>query len=183
MIRSGPKVLSDGRVTLREITDGDAENLFLWRSDRSVRGRFHSEGPRDFAGHSAFVAKYFSAENDDCWFVICSDGVDAGAVALYRSGEGAARSWEAGRIVLSPAFRGLHGFNLARRAILLLQEFARQIGHVAMRCEVLESNRVMLAIVRSVGFEAVGGGRRGGRGFLELEATLLKRTDESSAPS
>lgn len=183
MIHSGPRVLSDGRVTLREIKDSDTENLFLWRSDGSVRGRFHSEGPLDLAGHSDFVAKYFSAENEDCWFVICSDGVDAGAVALYRSGEGADRSWEAGRIVLSPAFRGLHGFNVARRAILLLQEFARQIGHVAMRCEVLESNRVMLAIVRSVGFEQVGSGKRSGRGFLELEATLLKRTGASAEAS
>jgi RimJ/RimL family protein N-acetyltransferase len=171
VIRVGPARLADGAVALREIAPDDAADLYRWRMQPRVQPLFHSSREVPWEEHAAFVARYFEPGNDDAWFVIEVNGQPAGAVALYRSGPGD-NSWEAGRIVFAPERRGLGAFRLARRAIALLMAHARAAGHGRMRCEVLEENRVMRAIVDSLGFVEIGSGERHGRRYRELAAAL-----------
>jgi RimJ/RimL family protein N-acetyltransferase len=171
MIRRGPRTHSDGLVALREITPADAADLYRWRMEPRVQPLFHSSRPVPYEEHEAFVARYFEPGNEDAWFAIEVRGRPAGALALYRSGDG----WEAGRIVLSPEHRGLAAFRYAKRAIALLMEHAREAGHHRMRCEVLEENRVMRAIVDSLGFVEIGSGERNGRRYHELAAPLERK--------
>lgn len=178
MIRRGPRRLGDDRLSLREIVPGDVDDLFRWRSQPRVQPLFHSTAAVSRQEHGRFVARYFEPDNDDAWFVIEVDREAAGAVALYRTGS--AGEWEAGRIVLDARFRGHGGFSRARRAIALLQDFARAAGHVSMRCEVLADNRVMLGIVRSLGFVDQVRDVRNGRPFIELVAPLGEGADASS---
>jgi len=175
VIRGGPRRLADGEVALREIAPADAGDLYRWRTQPRVQPLFHSSRDVPWEEHAAFVARYFAPDNDDAWFVIEVAGRPAGAVALYRSGAaGDMGAWEAGRIVFAPEHRGLAAFRLARRAIALLMEHARAAGHGEMRCEVLAENRVMRAIVDSLGFVAIGSGERHGRRYHELAAPLRK---------
>jgi RimJ/RimL family protein N-acetyltransferase len=175
VIRRGPRRLDDGLVGLREIEPADAGDLFRWRSQARVRQLFHSGRAPSLPEHQQFVDAYFASDNEDAWFVIEVGGRPAGGVALYRSGP--LHEWEAGRIVLDASLRGLAGFRYARRAIALLMEFARAVGHRHMRCEVLADNRVMLGIVRSLGFGENAQGESGGRRFVELVVLLDEEND------
>jgi len=171
LIRRGPTRLGDERLALREIRTADADALFRWRTQPRVRALFHTSGPSSREQHSAFVERYFGSANDDAWFVIEADGRAVGSLAFYRRTPPEA-GWEAGRIVLDPSMRGLRALHVARQAIFLLMEYARAAGHDSMSCEVLASNRVMLSIVRWLGFREVGRGWREGREYLALTAAL-----------
>lgn len=170
MIRSGPRRLAGERVTLREVEPDDGESLFVWRTQPRLTPLFHSAGPGGREEHLQFVEAYFAPENDDAWFVIEHGGVPVGALALYHPGPRGAR--EAGRLVMAPGVRGLLAFRLAREAIELLMKFALVRGERRMRCEVMEENRVMRAILSSLGFSVAAVGERAGRPFVEMVAEL-----------
>lgn len=144
-----------------------------------MRALFHTSGPSSREQHAAFVERYFSSANDDAWFVIEAEGRAVGSLAFYRRVPPEA-GWEAGRIVLDPAMRGLRALRLARQAIFLLMEYARSAGHAGMPCEVLAGNRVMLSIVRSLGFRETGRGWREGREYLALAADLAVGGEETA---
>jgi len=170
VIQKGPRRLEDGVVTLREITPEDAGNLFHWRRQERLQPIFHTSGAASYEQHEAFIASYFEPANEDCWFVFEVEERPAGTFAIYRPAPGA--DWETGRMVLAPELRGFKGFRYARQAGALLMEFARAAGHPYMRCEVLETNRVMQGIVTSLGFREKSRGERNGKAYLELVATL-----------
>jgi RimJ/RimL family protein N-acetyltransferase len=128
-----------------------------------------------------FFRRYFEDGNEDAWFVVEDQGKPMGALALYRLSPG---RWEAGRLAFDFAYRGLKGFRIAQRAVRLLQDYARAIGHGQMRCEVLEYNKTMLRIVESVGFVPVHSGERDGKRFFELVAPLgLRKSPPSESES
>jgi RimJ/RimL family protein N-acetyltransferase len=169
MIRKGPRRLTHGDYTLREITLDDTERLYDWRAQERIRTMFLS-APPDPAAHARFVEAYFSPQNEDCWFIIEKRDGHAGAVALYRSGPAA--QWELGRFVADPAVRGVAGFNLYREATALVMYFAQIVGHERIAGEVLAENRVALAVVTSVGLQPTGEIARGDRRSIEVSADL-----------
>lgn len=171
LIRRGPTRLGDEHLALREIRPADADDLFRWRTQPRVRELFHTSGPSSRELHATFVEQYFSSANEDAWFVIEAEGRAVGSLAFYRRLPPGA-GWEAGRIVLDPSVRGLRALRWARQAIALLMVYARASGHASMACEVLAGNRVMLSIVRSVGFRETRRGGNEGREYVVLTADL-----------
>jgi len=180
VIRRGPTRLSAATVTLREVSPEDVEDLYLWRQQQRVQALFQTPGPSSFDQHRDFVARYFAPGNDDAWFIVECDGTKAGALAFYRNADG---EWEAGRIVLAEAWKGLAAVHLSQKAIALLKEFGRQTGHREMRAAVLVGNRTMLSIDRSMGFAVVGIIRKGDAEFFALRAALFPGGEQGTEPA
>ncbi len=168
MIRHGPSRLADGDLVLREISPADSERLYRWRMDPANRPMFRDTALVPFDRHERFVARYFEADNTDCWFVIEAGGVPVGTIALYGlSADRAEGEW--GRLVIDAGHRG-RGYG--KRALGLLIRYAREIGVRRLRCEVLSGNDAAEKLYRAMGFEEVASHEYGGRRFLELVAVL-----------
>jgi RimJ/RimL family protein N-acetyltransferase len=164
MISSGPREIGEGDFRLREVTPADSEALYRWRMDPESRFAFRSSEPVPFETHTAFVARYFSPENTDRWFVIEAGGEPVGSIAIYAITEDG-REAEWGRLVIAPAFRR-RGY--ARRALALLVGHAREIGIRALRCEVLSGNAAAETTYEKAGFREEGRDRQGERVFRRL---------------
>lgn len=168
MIRHGPREVAEGALRLREVTRADAEELYHWRMDDRSRTMFRSTERVPFAGHLAFIDRYFQEDNTDRWFVIEEDGRKVGTITLYGfSADGAEAEW--GRLVVDPEQRG-RGY--ASRALRLLIAHARALGVRRLRCEVLEGNAVAESLYRHAGFAAAGVQEAGGRRFVQLSLAL-----------
>lgn len=170
MIRSGPREVAGGGVRLREVTPGDAADLYRWRMDPGARSMFRNTGVTPFEAHQAFLSRYFQPDNTDRWFVVEVGGEPAGAIALYDlSADGTEAEW--GRFVLAPEHRG-RGWG--RKSLALLIEYARSIGMRRLRCEVLAGNATAAGLYRRLGFAETGSYEQDGRRFLELSAELTE---------
>ncbi len=171
MIASGPREIGDTQFRLREITPADSPHLYRWRMDPSSRPMFRQTEEVSFAAHEAYLARYFSRENTDRWFVMEAQGRPVGAVALYGIAPGATEA-EWGRLIVPPEERG-HGF--AYRGFLLLIEDARRIGLTSVFCEILQGNTVVERIHERLGFFVTGRTESGGRVF-QVWTLLLSAT-------
>jgi RimJ/RimL family protein N-acetyltransferase len=168
MIRGGAPELSDGAVRLREVTRGDAEDLYRWRMDERSRPMFRSVATVPFDAHRAFMDRYFTGGNTDHWFVIEAAGAPVGTITLYNlSADGHEAEW--GRLVVDPDRRG-HGYG--QRALALLIAHARALGVRRLRCEVLESNAVAASLYTGAGFRTTGVDEAAGRRFVQLALDL-----------
>lgn len=164
MITSGPRTLTDGTLTLREVREGDAEDLYRWRMDPQSRPMFHSTDVVPYETHLRFFQGYFSPENDDAWFVIEAEGVPVGTIVLYDlSPDGAEAEW--GRFVIAPEHRGR---GLGRRALALLLDHAWGRGLRRLRCDVLASNGQVRRMYRQMGFVETGAIEVSGREFVTM---------------
>ena len=166
MIASGPREVSDGVVRLREVSPGDAADLYRWRMDASARPMFRATGVVPFEAHRTFLDRYFQPGNRDRWFVIEAGGEAVGAVALYGFSEDG-REAEWGRFVIAPEHRG-RGWG--RRSLALLMGYARGIGVRCLRCEVLAGNPAAEGLYRRLGFQETGSFEHDGRRFVEMAA-------------
>ncbi|HEY7862825.1 MAG TPA: GNAT family N-acetyltransferase [Thermoanaerobaculia bacterium] len=164
MISHGPREAGDASFRLREVVPEDTEMLYRWRMDPASRFAFRSAEEVSLATHQGFVARYFSPENTDRWFVIEAEGDPVGAIALYAiSGDGREAEW--GRLVIAPE-RRRRGH--AGRALALLIEHARGLGVATLRCEVLEGNAAAQAAYARAGFREESRETVSGRVFRRL---------------
>ena len=148
MITAGPRTLTDGVVTLREVREDDAKKLYRWRMDPQSRPMFHSTDVVPYEAHIRFLRSYFSPENGDAWFVIETEGAPVGTIVLYNiSPDGTEAEW--GRFVVAPELRGR---GLGRRALALLLDYARRRGVLRLTCDVLASNNHARRTYREMGF-------------------------------
>jgi RimJ/RimL family protein N-acetyltransferase len=168
MIRSGPAEIVRGRVRLREITLDDVADLYRWRMNPDAREMFVDSAPLPFPAHEAFIAAYFSDQNEDRWFIIEVDRNAVGTLALYGfSEDGQSAEW--GRFIVDPSHRR-RGWGTA--ALGLLIEHACDLGVRRLRCIVLAGNTAAARTYERFGFREVGLHERGGRQFLELVSDL-----------
>ena len=164
MITTGPRTLSDGTVTLREVRDDDAKDLYEWRMDPRTRAMFHSTAAVPYETHLRFVEAYFRPENDDAWFVVETDGLAVGTIVLYNiARDGREAEW--GRFVIAPHARGR---GLGKKALALLIGYADGRGIRRLRCDVLASNTGARLMYRELGFVETGQRVIGGRTFVEM---------------
>jgi RimJ/RimL family protein N-acetyltransferase len=172
LIHGGPRAIADGELRLREVTPGDAEDLYRWRMDPGTRAQFRGADEVPFAAHQAYLARYFHPGNTDRWFVVEVGDEPVGTIALYDlSADGAAAEW--GRFVVSPQHRG-RGWG--RRSLELLMDHARAIGVRDLRCEVLAGNAAAEGLYRRLGFTETEAYELGGRRFLKLAVRLTGET-------
>lgn len=168
MIRSGPVEIAREPMRLREITRGDTDDLYRWRMGPDARAAFVHSDPVPFEVHEAFLASYFSAGNDDRWFVVEVEGEAVGTLALYAfSDDGRTAEW--GRFVIDPEHRG-HGWGAA--ALDLLLGHAVDLGVERLRCNVLAGNAVAERTYERFGFREVDRFEHEGRQFRKLVADL-----------
>jgi len=168
MIHQPFKQLAQDNMTLREIVPEDADRLYAWRMNPINRPVFRTTGIVPFTEHTQFVARYFKPENHDAWFVVEVDGTPVGMIALCELDlERREAIW--GRFVIEEASRR-HGYG--RRALLLLMNYARQIGVCQLRCEVLDGNVVAENLYRNLGFVEIGRYELEGRHFKKMTITL-----------
>jgi RimJ/RimL family protein N-acetyltransferase len=164
---TGP-VLTDGGVSLREISSGDIEILYRWRMHPSSRPMFRHTDTVPFESHQSMVHAYLDSESPDCWFIIEAAGFPVGTFALYNFSDDV-RECEWGRFTVAPEARN-QGYG--RRALKLLMEYAHAIGVNRLICEVLEANAVAVRLYRDLGFVRIAAKEEGGRNFLTLAAAL-----------
>lgn len=154
-------------VALRGITMADAPLLYRWRVDPRSRDYFHT-ALGDYGNHAAYVERFLSKPGADEWFMIEAAGIPVGTIALYEvSPERRTAEW--GRFLIAPEARS-RGYG--RRALALLVEHARLRGLLELRCEVLASNAVALALYRRLGFVEAGRERSGGQSLIHLHLPL-----------
>jgi RimJ/RimL family protein N-acetyltransferase len=168
VISSGPREIGDADFRLREVTPADSQNLYRWRMDSSSRPMFRSTEKVPFGAHASLLARYFSPDNLDRWFVIEAHGAPVGAITLHGPSAGGEEA-EWGRLVVAPEARG-RGYG--RRALALLIEDARRIGLSRLRCEVLAGNAAAEAIYGELGFRETGRDETEGRIFRYLAMEL-----------
>jgi RimJ/RimL family protein N-acetyltransferase len=167
----GEVALTDGTVSLREISQEDAELLYVWRMDVSSRMMFRHTEIVSFESHESMIQRYLRSESPDCWFIIEAAGTPVGTVSLYNfSDDGRICEW--GRFTVAPAARNL---GYGRRAMRLLMEYAHVIGVRLLTCEVLATNTIALHLYRELGFVDVATQDDGGRSFLAMTAHLPAR--------
>lgn len=168
MITGGPRTLSDGVVTLREVRREDGEDLYRWRMDPASRFMFHSTELVPYERHLHFLQSYFAPGNTDAWFIIEAEGAAIGTISLYDiSDDGSQAEW--GRFVIAPEHRR-RGFG--RRALALLLDHARQAGVRRLGCDVLGSNDHVRRVYRRMGFVETGAIMVGGREFVTMTAAF-----------
>lgn len=164
----GRPLLTDGVVSLRDVTAGDLERLFDWRNDPRTRPMFRHDAPLDFEAHGRFVRAYLENPPRGAWLIVEAAGSAVGAISLYNfSPDG--RACEFGRFLIAPAHRGA---GYGRRALTLLLAWAASLGVAKVSCEVLSSNAQALRLYRSLGFTVTGQADSGARSFVMLEARL-----------
>ena len=164
---TGP-VLTDGQVSLREISSGDVEILYRWRMHPSSRPMFRHTDLVPFESHQSMVHAYLESDSPDCWFIIEAAGIPVGTFALYNfSGDGRECEW--GRFTVAPEARN-QGYG--RRALKLLMEYAQAIGVNRLICEVLAANAVAVRLYRDLGFVQIAAKEEDGRDFLTFAAGL-----------
>jgi RimJ/RimL family protein N-acetyltransferase len=168
VISSGPREIGGADFRLREVTPADSQNLYRWRMDPSSRPMFRSTGKVPFEAHTALLARYFSPDNGDRWFVIEADGAPVGTITVHVPPSGGTEA-EWGRLVVAPEARG-RGYG--KRALMLVIEYARRIGLSRLRCEVLAGNAAAESIYRELGFRETGRDETEGRIFRHLAVEL-----------
>ncbi|MFY9552708.1 MAG: GNAT family N-acetyltransferase [Thermoanaerobaculia bacterium] len=168
MISSGPREIGEADFRLREVTPADSQNLYCWRMDPSSRPMFRSTEKVPFEAHASLLARYFSPDNRDRWFVIEADGAPVGAITVHEPPAGSTEA-EWGRLVVAPEARG-RGYG--KRALTLLIEYARRTGLSRLRCEVLVGNAAAETIYRELGFHETGREESEGRVFRYLAMEL-----------
>jgi RimJ/RimL family protein N-acetyltransferase len=169
MLTVTEKLLTDGIVSLREISPNDSEILYRWRMGPLSRPMFRNTEVVSYEAHESMIQKYFRADTKDCWFIIETAQKPVGTVALYNFDDHG-RTSEWGRFVIAPELRGL-GFG--RRALRLLMEYAETSGVRSVHCEVLSTNVVALNLYRDFGFVERVVREDGGRSFVELAIDLI----------
>ncbi|HEY7573613.1 MAG TPA: GNAT family N-acetyltransferase [Thermoanaerobaculia bacterium] len=168
MISRGAREFGNADFRLREVAPADSEMLYRWRMDPGSRFAFRSAEEVPFETHAAFVARYFSPESTDRWFVIEAAGEPVGSIALYAfSADGREAEW--GRLVIAPE-RRRRGH--AGRALALLIDHARDLGVATLRCEVLEGNAAAQAAYARAGFHEESRETVSGRVFRRLVRDL-----------
>ena len=168
MVTAGETALTDGVVSLRKVSEGDAEVLYRMRMDPHSRSMFRNTSVVPYELHQNFVRDYLQSGSRDCWFVITAGPKTIGTVALYNfENEGRTSEW--GRFVISPEARKL---GYGKRALRLLMQHARSLGVRTLHCEALATNFVAAKLYRDLGFVQTGLREYAGRSFLELTATL-----------
>ncbi len=170
MIGNGSDVVVRGSLRLREITRADAPLLYSLRLDPETRLMFRSTAEVSFATHCAFLERYFSADNNDRWYVIESHGRTVGTIALYSlSADGLEAEW--GRFVVAPGDRGA---GIGRAALSALIDEARRLGVRRLRCEVLATNLSALALYQRLGFREVSMAEQEERRFVTMLLDLTE---------
>jgi len=168
VISSGPREIGEADFRLREITPADSQNLYRWRMDPSSRPMFRSTEKVPFEAHATLLARYFSPDNGDRWFVIEANGTPVGAITLHEPSAGGTEA-EWGRLVVAPEARG-RGYG--KRALTLVIEYARRIGLSRLSCEVLAGNAAAEAIYSELGFRETGHDETEERVFRHLAKEL-----------
>jgi len=168
VILSGPREIGEADFRLREVTLADSQNLYRWRMDPSSRPMFRSTEKVPFEAHASLLARYFSPDNRDRWFVIEADGAPVGAITVHEPPAGSTEA-EWGRLVVAPEARG-RGYG--KQALTLLIEYARRTGLSRLRCEVLAGNAAAETIYRELGFHETGREESEGRVFRYLAMEL-----------
>ncbi len=168
MLTRDAQAISDGVVSLREISRSDAELLYAWRMDPGSRMMFRCTEVVPFDFHRSMIEQYLTTASPDRWFLAEADGRPVGTLSLYNFTE-RGRVCEWGRFVIAPEARCL---GYGRRALKLLMSYARTSGVHRLKCEVLATNTVALHLYRDLGFTQTGRHEHDGRCFLAMMADL-----------
>ena len=165
MISSGPKEISDGTISFREIKPEDSELLYRWRFLHSpTRSMFRTTDLVARDQHERLIEQYFDPQNSDRWFIVEQDGIPVGTISLVGiSDEG--KEYETGRLIIDPERRGT---SLGFRTLALILEYSRALGLRRVRGEVLESNEVQRRNLRQLGYRETGSYDLDGRRFLKV---------------
>ncbi len=166
------EILTDGVITLREITAADIPLLYAWRNHPETLSMFRDDRPLNFEAHGRFLRQYLEDPRGDYWWIVEAAGVPVGTICLFHFGAGR-RSCEFGRFIVAPEYRG-SGYG--RRALALAMSVARSLGVERMSCVALSSNARALRLYGSLGFAFRGIDAAGGRSFAVLEAALNQPT-------
>ena len=173
MISSGPKEISDGTISFREITPEDSELLYGWRFLHSpTRSMFRTTDMVGRDQHQRLLEQYFDPKNTDRWFIAERDGVPVGTISLVGMSEDG-KEYETGRLIIDP---GRRGENLGFRTLALILEYSRALGLRRVRGEVFESNEVQRRNLRELGYRETGSYEHSGRRFLKV----VRDFDESN---
>lgn len=173
MIRNGATTITDGAITLREITREDSKFAYGLRFlHEPTRMMFKTSNVIPFERHQQVIDDYFSEGNNDRWFIIEEDDAAIGMLALVgMSGSEA----ECGRIIIAP-HRRRSGLGL--RSLLLLMDYCRGAGLRRVRAEVFEDNAASLRMFEKAGFLSTtlsplaGRGQGEGRKLIHLQKNL-----------
>ena len=172
MLTRDVRSVSDGVVSLREISRSDAELLFEWRMDPSSRTMFRRTEVVALDFHLSVIEQYLNSESPDRWFLVEADRRPVGTISLYNFTDGG-RVCEWGRFVIAPELRNL---GYGRRALKLLMGYAQKIGIKQLKCEVLAANMIAVNLYRDLGFAQTGLLEDGGRLFFAMIADLNAET-------
>lgn len=172
MLARGSETITDGIISLREISRSDSKLLYTWRMDASSRTMFRDTAVAAFDFHLSVIERYLNSDSLDCWFLIEVEGGPVGTLSLYNFTEGG-RVCEWGRFVIAPEARN-RGYG--RRALKLLMAYARSAGVKRMKCEVLATNGIALHLYCDLGFAQSGVHDHDGRNFLTMTADLDAQT-------
>lgn len=164
-------MLTDGVVTLRDISAADIALLYEWRNGAETRPMFRDDRPLELDSHSRFVRRHLEAPNGDYWWIIEVSRVPVGTISLYHFSADR-RNCEFGRFIISPEHRG-RGYG--RRALALVMGMARSSGVERISCEVLSSNQGAVRLYDGLGFAAKGIDEAGPRSFILMEAGLNRK--------
>ena len=172
VLTNSKTALTDGVISLREVSADDTEILYRLRMDPLSLPMFRNTGVVPFELHQKMVRDYLQSNSGDCWFIIEAERKAVGAVALYNfENEGRTSEW--GRFVISPESRK-RGYG--KRALRLLMQHARSVGVRTLHCEVLATNSVAVRLYRDLGFVQTGQREYAGRSFLGFAAALNSRS-------
>lgn len=172
MLTRDVRSVSDGIVSLREISRSDAEVLFEWRMATSSRTMFRRTEVVALDFHLSMIEQYLNSESPDRWFLVEADRRPVGTISLYNFTDGG-HVCEWGRFVIAPELRNL---GYGRRALKLLMGHAQKIGIKQLKCEVLAANTVAVNLYRDLGFAQTGLLEDGGRLFFAMIADLDAET-------
>ena len=163
MIRSGPRELTNGDYTLREITPADAQRLYDWRMEPSTRAMFKTTDLIPYETHQRFIDRYFDPSNDERWLVLEHEGKPVATLALYDTAPDGSCEW--GRHLVPVELRG-RGYG--EKIFEMMIEYARRAGFRKIRAEVLADNEPALRCYPKFGFKTEKQYEERGREYRQL---------------
>ncbi len=135
-----------GRLSLRPLEKEDADLLWHWANDPSVRGNSYSTNPIPREDHMEWFEKKLGSA-DSLLLILELDGCPAGQVRYDRMESETAEI----DFSIDPQFRGL---GLGRRIIeLSMADAARQLQVSRLRAQVKETNQPSCRVFERAGFQ------------------------------
>ena len=160
--------LTDGVLTLREVTWDDCRRLYDWRMEEQTRRMFRNTALIPYEQHEAMLQHYLAQPGREGWFILEREGVPVGAIGFSDFSEDGT-DCEIGRLIIDDAHRG-KGYGT--RGMILAVEQARREGVRRIHLELDIQNVRSRRIQNSMGFVETGTRMYGDRTYLLMVGYL-----------